>query len=92
MTAKDTVNLAKELLDSVKEYTVSNTPRKSSIWQDKFFVMPPEKSAKMMQSRDFWKFVISKSNELKRSDIVEFYVKYYEDYFCKNKLFQEVDN
>ena len=89
--AKDTVNLAKVLLDSVREYTVSNTPRKSSPWQDRYFVMPPEKSAKMMQSSDFWQFVISKSNELKRFDILEFGVKYYENYFCKNKLFQEVD-
>ena len=87
--AKATVNLAKVLLDSVKEYTVSNSPHKSSTWQDRYFVIPPEKSAKMMQNRDFFEFAISKANELKRFDIAELTVKYYEDYFCKNKLFQE---
>jgi len=70
--------------------TVSNTPRKSSPWQDRYFVMPPEKSAKMMQSSDFWQFVISKSNELKRFDILEFGVKYYETTFVRTSYFRKL--
>ena len=90
--AKNTVYLAQVLLDTVKEYTLSNTQHKTSTWQEKFFVIPPEKCAKMMQERDFFEFAINKASELKRFDIVELAVKYYEGYFCKNKPFQEVDN
>jgi AbiV family abortive infection protein len=91
--ANDTVNLAKVLIVTVKKYTQSNNPRKCSSWEDKYFVIPNEKTAKMMQSRDFWEYVRSKSqHELKRFDIAELGVKYYEAYFCKKKTVQEIDS
>lgn len=87
--ARDTVNLAKVLLDKLIEHTRSNTPRKTSKWEDKHFVIPPEKLMKIMQNENFWKFMINKLTEGHKFDLSEFTVKYYEDYFCKNTSFQE---
>lgn len=87
--ALDAVRLAKDCLEATGEYILKNKPDEFTAAQDKFLCLSKKKISNMSNTRDFGEFCIDQLKGKKALDMIEIYVKYHDEYYCKAKLFNK---
>ena len=87
--AFDAVRLAKDCLETTSEYILSNKPEQFTASQDKLLCMKTNKMVDMVKTRDFWGFCIDQLEKRKSDDMIEIFVKYHDEYYCKKKSFKK---
>jgi len=86
VAARDCMHIAVNYLHHTEQHIKNNTPRKTSKFEDKLYCLTTDKITKMMNTEDFWEYYI---DQLKQgnNDHAMTSVKYYDEYFSKNKTF-----
>ena len=86
VAARDCIHIAVSCLHHTEEAIKNNTPRKTIKYDDKLYCLNTDKITKMMNTEDFWEYYIDQLNQ-GNNDHAMTSVKYYDEYFSKNKTF-----
>ncbi len=88
VAARDTINVAYNCLLHTKEHIENNAPLKTDTYQDKLLCIPSSKISALYNTKDFWEYYI---HNLENGDdnYAKHSVRYHEEYYSKNKLFND---
>lgn len=86
----DAVRLAKDCLETTGEYILSNEPDQFTAAQDKFLCINKKKMFDMVNTRNFWDYCLEQLEHKNTNDIIDIFVKYHDEYYCKKKSFENI--
>jgi len=87
VAARDCVHLAVNCLHHTEQHIKINEPRKTSKSENKFYCLNTDKINKMMNTEDYWEYYVAQLKQ-GNDDNSMISVKYYDEYFSKNKIFK----
>jgi len=88
VAARDCIHIAVNCLQHTEQLIKENKPRKTSKFEDKFYCLNTDKVTKMMNTEDYWEYYIFQLKQ-GNGDNSKISVKYYDEYFSKNKTFTD---
>jgi AbiV family abortive infection protein len=87
VAAKDCVRLARDMLSRARPYVTQTNPQVKTRNQDEYFTMKQDVFHKMLSTRDFWEYYMSRkqAGDIAADTVV---IQYHKDYFTKGLQFK----